>query len=60
MSVPEAAVPVSGTDKDQLCINTIRTLSIDGVQQAQVRASRYADGAPPRLLSDFAKVGTQM
>jgi hypothetical protein len=29
------AETVSGVDLDQLCINTIRTLSIDAVQQAK-------------------------
>jgi transketolase len=35
MSVTEVASPVSGIGMDQLCINTIRTLSIDAVQQAK-------------------------
>ena len=34
MSVMQIAEPVTETDLDQLCINTIRTLSIDAVQQA--------------------------
>jgi transketolase len=34
MSVMQIAEPVTQTDLDQLCINTIRTLSIDAVQQA--------------------------
>jgi transketolase len=34
MSVMQIAEPVNATDIDQLCINTIRTLSIDAVQQA--------------------------
>jgi transketolase len=34
MSVTNIAEPVAGTEADQLCINTIRTLSIDAVQQA--------------------------
>src|SRR5271170_2820360 len=34
MSVTELAEPVTQTEIDQLCINTIRTLSIDAVQQA--------------------------
>ena len=34
MSVMQIAEPVTQTDIDQLCINTIRTLSIDAVQQA--------------------------
>jgi len=35
MSTAQAAQPVSGPQLDQLCINTIRTLSIDAVQQAK-------------------------
>jgi transketolase len=35
MSVTEIAEPVTQTEIDQLCINTIRTLSIDAVQQAK-------------------------
>src|SRR6202163_2162973 len=35
MSVTQIAEPVTGTEIDQLCINTIRTLSIDAVQQAK-------------------------
>jgi transketolase len=35
MSVIDIARPVSKTEIDQLCINTIRTLSIDAVQQAK-------------------------
>jgi transketolase len=34
MSVPNTAEPVTTTEIDQLSINTIRTLSIDSVQQA--------------------------
>ena len=34
MSVPLVAEPTADTTVDQLCINTIRTLSIDAVQQA--------------------------
>ena len=34
MSVMQVAGPAIHTDIDQLCINTIRTLSIDAVQQA--------------------------
>src|ERR1700750_1827531 len=34
MSVTNIAEPITATDLDQLCINTIRTLSIDAVQQA--------------------------
>ncbi|HVC91887.1 MAG TPA: transketolase [Acidobacteriaceae bacterium] len=35
MSTTRAARPMTGEEADQLCINTIRTLSIDAVQQAQ-------------------------
>ena len=35
MSTLQAARPVTGPQLDQLCINTIRTLSIDAVQQAK-------------------------
>src|SRR6266566_163430 len=35
MSVMHTAEPVTETEIDQLCINTIRTLSIDAVQQAK-------------------------
>src|SRR5215469_13338813 len=34
MSTPQLAPPVTGAELDQLCINTIRTLSIDAVQAA--------------------------
>ena len=34
MSVMEIVHPMTGTELDQLCINTIRTLSIDAVQKA--------------------------
>jgi transketolase len=34
MSTTPAAPPVTGTQIDQVCINTMRTLSIDAVQQA--------------------------
>jgi transketolase len=35
MSAIEVAHPITQTEVDQLCINTIRTLSIDAVQQAK-------------------------
>lgn len=35
MAATQIAVPPTSTDLDQLCINTIRTLSIDAVQQAK-------------------------
>lgn len=35
MSTSEAAQSKTGVDLDQLCINTIRTLSMDAVQQAK-------------------------
>jgi transketolase len=35
MSVTQVAEPMTDTALDQLCINTIRTLSIDAVQQAK-------------------------
>src|SRR6202166_3938003 len=35
MSATQIAEPVTNTEIDQLCINTIRTLSIDAVQQAK-------------------------
>jgi transketolase len=35
MSVTQVAPPISGIGIDQLCINTIRTLSIDAVQEAK-------------------------
>ncbi len=34
----------SVADIDQLCINTIRTLSIDAVQAGEIRTSGHADG----------------
>jgi transketolase len=34
MNATQAARPVTGAEMDQLCINTIRTLSIDAVQKA--------------------------
>jgi transketolase len=34
MAVSEQSVATTGTQLDQLCINTIRTLSIDAVQKA--------------------------
>ncbi len=35
MSTAEAVQPLTDTKLDELCINTIRTLSIDAVQQAK-------------------------
>jgi len=35
MSTTQVARPLTDTELDQLCINTIRTLSIDAVQQAK-------------------------
>ena len=35
MSIPHLAEPKTGTDLVQLSINTIRTLSIDAVEQAK-------------------------
>ncbi len=35
MTTAQAARPLTSTELDQLCINTIRTLSIDAVQQAK-------------------------
>src|ERR1700681_3546145 len=35
MSVTQIAEPVNETELDQLCVNTIRTLSIDAVQEAK-------------------------
>src|SRR5437667_756525 len=35
MSTTQVAPPMTGADLEQLCINTIRTLSIDAVQQAK-------------------------
>lgn len=35
MSATQLAVPLTASELDQLCINTIRTLSIDAVQQAK-------------------------
>jgi transketolase len=35
MSVTQIAEPVTETEIDQLCINAIRTLSIDAVQEAK-------------------------
>src|ERR1700737_2559778 len=35
MSVTQIDEPVTAAEIDQLCINTIRTLSIDAVQQAK-------------------------
>jgi transketolase len=35
MGITQIAHPMTGTEIDQLCINTIRTLSMDAVQQAK-------------------------
>src|SRR5438445_2165001 len=35
MGITQIAHPMTGTESDQLCINTIRTLSMDAVQQAK-------------------------
>ncbi len=35
MSVAQTVIPLNDTKLDQLCVNTIRTLSIDAVQQAR-------------------------
>ena len=40
MSVTHVAAPMTDTELDQLSLDTIRTLSIDAVQQAKL-------GAPP-------------
>ena len=34
MGTTSVAQPITGVEIDQLCINTIRTLSMDAVQQA--------------------------
>jgi len=44
--VSDQSVATTGTQLDQLCINTIRTLSIDAVQKAN-SASRRTDGLAP-------------
>jgi len=45
MNTTPAAQPMGDAETNQLCINTIRTLSMDAVQQGQVWPSRHADGA---------------
>ena len=39
---------------DELCINTIRTLSMDAVQQAEFRPSWHPDGLGARRLHAVA------
>ena len=53
MSVMRSAGPIAASELDQLCINTIRTLSIDAVQAGQVGASGYADGTRTACLHDL-------
>ena len=45
MGSSPVAQPAAGAQLDQLCINTIRTLSIDAVQQAKSGSPRDPDGA---------------
>jgi len=51
----QSAVMIS-RNIDQLCINTIRTLSIDGVQQANSRPSWRADGSGAGGVRIVAKI----
>jgi len=48
MSAPHATEPAAGTELAQLCINTIRTLSIDAVEQA-----RSGHPGTPMALAPF-------
>ena len=45
MSTAQGAKALTDAELDELCINTIRTLSIDAVQAGQFRAPRHPDGA---------------
>ena len=45
MGSSPVAQPAAGAQLDQLCINTIRTLSIDAVQQAKSGHPGHPDGA---------------
>ena len=53
MNVTQAATPVAAPEMDQLCINTIRTLSIDAVQQAKSGHPGHPDGACAARLYDL-------
>jgi hypothetical protein len=56
MAVSEQSVATTGTQLDQLCINTIRTLSMDAVQKANSGHPGDADGAGSRRLLSLAAV----
>jgi len=64
MSQPNPALSsegafVSQQNIDQLCINTIRTLSIDAVQTGQLRPSRRSHGSGSRglfLVAEFSSL----
>jgi len=55
MAVSDQSVATTGTQLDQLCINTIRTLSIDAVQKANsaIPAHRWAGSGRYCLCSSF-------
>ena len=48
------SIEVMDQDIDQLCINTIRTLSIDAIQKANSGHPGHADGARPARLHALA------
>jgi len=55
MAVSDQSV-ATGTQLDQLCINTIRTLSMDAVQESELGPSRNADGSRSGRLLSLAAV----
>ena len=54
--IPQQAKEATGTNLDQLCINTIRTLAIDGVQKANSGHPGTPLGAAPTAYALWQKV----
>src|ERR1700759_2554206 len=54
--IPQQAKAATGTNLDQLCINTIRTLAIDGVQKANSGHPGTPLGAAPTAYALWQKV----
>jgi transketolase len=56
MSTTQVAPPMTGAELDQLCINTIRTLSIDAVQQAKSGHPGTPMGLAPLVYTIWNRV----
>ncbi len=54
--IPQQAKEATGTNLDQLCINTVRTLAIDGVQKANSGHPGTPLGAAPTAYALWQKV----